>query len=77
MKKYLEDFLALLALIFLTAICGIGCIVVIMLIPFLLPYAIIMYLTLYNKMKISGGILTIVWSTILISGGILCWEYLF
>lgn len=77
MKKYLEDFLAFLALIFLIAICAIGCIGIIVLTPFLLPYMVIMYLVLYNKMKISGGILTIMWSTILIIGGILCWEYLF
>ena len=77
MKNYLEDFLALLALIFLIVICAIGCIGIIILTPFLLPYMVIMYLILYNKMKISGGILTIVWSTILIGGGILCWEYLF
>lgn len=77
MKKYLEDFLAIIAIILLIAICIIGCIGILVLIPILLPYAIIMYLVLYNNMKISGGILTIVWSTILIGGEILCWEYLF
>lgn len=70
MKKYLEDFLALLALIFLTAIC-------VMLAPFLLPCMIIIYLILYNKMKVSGSIFIFVWSIILIGGGILYWEYLF
>ena len=70
MKNYLEDFLAFLALILLTAICAI-------LAPFLLPCVVAIYLVLYNKMKNSGDILIFVWGTILVSGGILCWEYLF
>ena len=70
MKNYLEDFLAFLALILLTAICA-------TLAPFLLPCVVAIYLVLYDKMKNSGDILTFVWGIILISGGILCWEYLF